>query len=1093
MALILKNLLNEELNENIRAEEASTFNSFKSNLEKLCSIFDPKEREKLKLTEEPLKSKYINPLLETFGYETNLNYMKTDLLVKYGDKHVLVETKNINNSDILTLRNGSLNCRAFYQTVKYYLDLFKEFKEQETNIRRIIITNGKYWFFFGTLDYKISFLSKEFMKFIGVDTLFGPPDKAEDFYKAIETYLTNYPITITAYLLEIDEKKLKDESYLKKLYNIFKPEFLFDIKKESKHELNKNFYNELLYILGLKETDDHKIIKADIPGSLYNLIENQLEFKKKSFSNAEEKNEVIMELIVLWLNRILFLKLFENILYESNGNNEEYKFLTVDKVKRFSDLNELFFEVLAKHPEDRLKGVKEKYEYIPYLNSSLFEIHNIELNYLFISDLPSSGSIEVYSKSILKDKQKQEMCFIEYLLKFLDSYEFSDRTSKKKEIISPAVLGLVFEKINGYKEGSFYTPTDITGKMVYESINNYLLNEVNKKLGVNYQTITFLKSQISKDENIANQVKEILDNITICDPAVGSGHFLVSALDYLLYLNYDLFAPDNIDFKKYKVMYNNYEVEIFETDSNGNLVPFVYRKTNTEDENYKFQKYLFETKKKIIENQLFGVDINPKSVEIARLRLWIELLKNAFYAKESNFKEMQVLPNIDINIVCGDSLTDEKLIKETKLKISFEQLSLLDDKDKKDTKEVLMNYKKLHNQYINSTGKEKSKIKDDFLKIKKQIYNLYGFKEIPKNFISWMAEFPTATLNDDGSFKGFSVVIANPPYIRQEEIKPPDYKNSLVNLYKDVTTTGKSQTKRCDLYVYFINLAYKLLQPEGVCYIITSNKWMRAKYGMALRKFLKENTLLIEIIDYGSKKVFDIPTVDVCIIGFQKTKPEKDHVLNFVNVKSDVDNVKNYIQNNKQSILQQKLSDNVWTLAEDKVLALKEKIEKIGKPLKDWDVKIYYGIKTGFNEAFIIDTETKDKILENCKNEEERKRTEKIIKPVLRGRDIERWRYKWAELWLIGTFPALNLNIDNYPTLKEYLKSFGDRLNQDGKPGHRKKTNNKWFETQDNIAYYPEFEKEKIVWNRITEEIVFSYVEANILCYTNSTLYIAYR
>ncbi|MFN3270920.1 MAG: TaqI-like C-terminal specificity domain-containing protein, partial [Candidatus Kapaibacteriota bacterium] len=180
--------------------------------------------------------------------------------------------------------------------------------------------------------------------------------------------------------------------------------------------------------------------------------------------------------------------------------------------------------------------------------------------------------------------------------------------------------------------------------------------------------------------------------------------------------------------------------------------------------------------------------------------------------------------------------------------------------------------------------------------------------------------------------------------------------------------------------------------------------------------------------------------------------------------------------------------DNVWTLVEDKVLSLKEKIEKIGKPLKDWNVKIYRGVLTGFNEAFIIDTKTRDKILANCKTEEERKRTEEIIKLVLRGRDIERWRYKWAGLWLIGTFPALNLNIDDYPALKEYLKSFGERLNQDGKPGHRKKTNNKWFETQDNISYYPEFEKEKIVWQEIVSEPSFAFDNTGIYCESTSLL-----
>jgi hypothetical protein len=219
----------------------------------------------------------------------------------------------------------------------------------------------------------------------------------------------------------------------------------------------------------------------------------------------------------------------------------------------------------------------------------------------------------------------------------------------------------------------------------------------------------------------------------------------------------------------------------------------------------------------------------------------------------------------------------------------------------------------------------------------------------------------------------------------------------------------------------------------------------------------------LKIIDFSGYRVFE-QTVDTNIILFKKGKPPKGHLVHFVEVKSDVENVIEYINKNWQTIPQEKLSDNAWTLADENVLALKEKIERIGKPLKDWDVKIYRGVLTGFNEAFIIDTGTRNRILANCKDEGERKRTEEIIKPVLRGRDIGKYYYKWAGLWVICTFPSKGIDINKYPALKEYLASFGDRLLQDGKPGHRKKTPHKWFETQDNIAYYHEFEKEKIVW-----------------------------
>jgi len=239
---------------------------------------------------------------------------------------------------------------------------------------------------------------------------------------------------------------------------------------------------------------------------------------------------------------------------------------------------------------------------------------------------------------------------------------------------------------------------------------------------------------------------------------------------------------------------------------------------------------------------------------------------------------------------------------------------------------------------------------------------------------------------------------------------------------------------------------------------------MRAKYGENLRRFLKGNTKVLKLIDFSGYRVF-AQTVDTCIVLFKKEKGEENRVT-FAVVNSDVQNPIEYVKETWNSCLEKKLSSRTWILADEKILALKEKIERIGKPLKEWDVKIYRGVLTGFNEAFIIDTETRDRILANCKTEEERRRTEKIIKRVLRGRVIGRYCYEWAGLWLIGTFPALNLDINNYSSLKEYLASFGERLYQDGKPGHRKKTNNAWFETQDSIAYYHEFEKEKIVYGQ---------------------------
>ena len=186
-----------------------------------------------------------------------------------------------------------------------------------------------------------------------------------------------------------------------------------------------------------------------------------------------------------------------------------------------------------------------------------------------------------------------------------------------------------------------------------------------------------------------------------------------------------------------------------------------------------------------------------------------------------------------------------------------------------------------------------------------------------------------------------------------------------------------------------------------------------------------------------------------------------------------------------------------WVILSAIEQSIKRKIEAVGTPLKDWDIQINYGIKTGCNDAFIISTEKRDEILSNCQSEDERKRTAELIRPILRGRDIKRYGYDWAGLWLIATFPSRHYDIEQYPAVKKYLLSYGiERLEQTGKVHNvdgvsikaRKKTNNKWFETQDSISYWEDFFKPKIVYPNMTKYMPFVYDEANFL--TNQKCFI---
>ncbi|WP_038813626.1 Eco57I restriction-modification methylase domain-containing protein, partial [Campylobacter jejuni] len=527
-------------------------------------------------------------------------------------------------------------------------------------------------------------------------------------------------------------------------------------------------------------------------------------------------------------------------------------------------------------------------------------------------------------------------------------------------------------------------------------------------------------------------------------------------------------------------------------------------------------------KKDIIENNLFGVDINPNSCEITKLRLWIELLKHSFYQSfdDENYHDLKTLPNIDINIKCGNSLVSyfetgkslnhypnikermgkyKRIVKDYKegfytdkshinqeiknLKISFKNFCFA-DKFKKEMKSFNDKCEKYSKKYGNFLAVDDENLKffvsanltlfdfdekeaaKEFANLKKEYDNIFNLES--NHPFEWRFEFPEI-LDDDGNFKGFDLIIGNPPYIRQEELK--ELKPHLAKNYKVYKGTS-------DIYTYFYELGFNVLKDNGVLSYITSNKYTRAGYGEALREFLLKNVKFLEYTDLNGIKVFDSATVDTSILCFEKSK-SKDNKFKYLALSNEILKTCTYdigLYKDFAEFSQNSLSKESFTFSDENTSALKAKIERIGTPLKEWHgLNIYRGILTGYNEAFIITTEKRNEILANCKDEAEKERTAKLIRKMLRGRDIKRYSYEWAGLWVIGTFPSLKIDIEQYPALKQYLSQFLPRIEQSGEKGCRKKTSNKWFETQDNIAYYEEFEKEKIVWNRISSDLCFSY------------------
>ena len=1046
-------------------------------LEKIDELYDKLQTELSEYSRREIKlSIEINKLLEIYNrYDIEPEETNIDIVIKEkGNPNKILaifECKHPNNN-IEMVSQDNFNKKAFHEIIT---NLFYLYKNKKHLPDYLVITNFLQWYIFKTNHIFLELIGEEIIRrtFILDAQAVLPFDNLtkKRIYENLEHYFnTDKGKEVLSRLKSkclfiVLDKNFKFEEFKKSLAIFLSPDILLkEFDPNRGNPLKKDFYNELLYIFGLQEKQINGkpvIVPNNVPGTFYSQIENYLR------TQGENKDfESILELIIVWLNRILFLKLFETKLVEINNSNNYYKFLTIDKITDTAKLNYLFFQVLACPIANR---IDRTFNYVPYLNSTLFEIKEIENELCQISDIMADVEIPYYQHTVLKDNRNRRLRgnikLLEYLFKFLDYYKFSEE-GEEEILISPNVLGLVFEKINGYKDGSYYTPTYITDYMTKEAICSFILSKIKSDLNLDYNNIDDLINMFPRLSNKEREkIQKIIQELTIIDPAVGSGHFLVSALNTLLWLWYKFGMIQT--FGKYDLSFEGGEISYFKDNE-----IFHYTK-NSSQEDLNFQKAIFNAKRHIIENNLFGVDINPKSVEIARLRLWIELLKHCYYITDD---EMQTLPNIDINIKTGDAL----------LGITIDPKPLFVERDNFN----FNRYKELYQKYKEESGKAERK------RILKQLTEMENtIKGDAKNLIFYPLDFPHI-VSEEGI--GFDIVIGNPPYIQLQENN-----GELANLYENI---GYKTFKRTgDIYILFYEKGINLLKKNGILCFITSNKWMKAKYGEKLRKFLKNNTTVLKIIDFSGYRVFE-QTVDTNIILLKNEKPTNQQIVNFVKIKNDVQNVIEYINQNWQTIPQEKFSDNVWTLADEKVLAIKEKIERIGRPLKDWDVRICFGIKTGYNEAFIIDTETRNRILANCKDEEERKRTEKIIKPVLRGRDIGKYYYKWAGLWIIlakfGFYKVAHL----YPAVVEHLSKYENHLKNRGQCKYTRtggKNLNKdyfgqhhWLELDNNPTdeYLKEFEKEKIVWQEIVREPSFAfnntgiYIEATAFLMTGRNL-----
>ncbi|MGT0083675.1 class I SAM-dependent DNA methyltransferase [Helicobacter pylori] len=1055
------------------------------------------------------------------------------ILNENNEVEVIIEFKAIKNPNEF-IKKGDLNVKAFHESLLYYL---RERKGGNNNLKHLILATIKELYIIDADEFEVFNKDKEIKKaFENCHDKKGNDTRTEAFYDACQKHLNELDRSLKYHYIPLKKENLA------LIYQALSPNFLLKIPKYSDaNTLNKDFYEELLYILGLEEQNDKGKILIK-PSRTQNSLSDAL---KKKYKNLDD--EEVMALLIAWNNRILFLRLLESLLI--SFKHFEKPFLTTENFNDFNALNTLFFEVLAKKNNERLSEIKEDkiLQKIPYLNSSLFDKTPLELKGYEIK-LLDNKKLEIYKNSVLKkheDYQKREdLPLLEYFFAFLRLYKFTttpkdikDNTNtSESRLINPSVLGLVFEKLNGYKEGSFYTPSFITSYMCKESIESIVLDKFNQKYikceDLKCEKLEELKNYLknSYKEDKRKEYLQLLLALRVCDPAVGSGHFLVSALNEMVWIAYELGLITSLPLGATLELEND---EILIKISNKS---FIYTRPSSEKEqSHHIQKELFELKKSIIENCLFGVDINPNSCEITKLRLWIELLKYSYYIFENgkNTSNLETLPNIDINIKCANSLISrfnlnddlkkipniKKKIQEYKdlvaqykdpnplfplnktdlinkiqdLKNTF-SITLKDPKTKVELEKTIEKHIKNYNFFAlddkslldgldyfipNLFGTLKLSPKEEeeafasygrIRALRKKLDDALSGREY-QNAFEWRFEFPEV-LDDEGDFLGFDCIIGNPPYIRQEQIK--DLKPLLEKQYHNFYNST------ADIYTYFFALAYHLLREKGFSAFITSNKYARAKYGAKLRELLLKKTTIVSYMELNALKVFESATVDTSIMSFIKQTPPKESEFNYYELTPDD---KNDLKSVHSLLMRQNaLSTESFIFANASFLDLRDKIESVGTPLKDWDIQINYGIKTGANEAFIITTEKREEILNACKTQEERKRTEALIKPILRGKDIKRYSYEWAHLWVINTHNGYTSNlkskippidIEKYPATKAHLDAHWDtiatRCDQGDTPYHLR-----------NCAYLEDFEKEKIVYPETSQGAYFIYENSGI-------------
>lgn len=804
----------------------------------------------------------------------------------------------------------------------------------------------------------------------------------------------------------------------------------------------------LMFVWFIKQKD---LVPDDLfdPERLDHIL---LDFDPQSMTSSNYYQAILQNLFFATLNRPI-----KTISYDKDGK-EVVERRCFAKMKDKPDVKSKYrYEDLFKIGEDKILSL---FEFIPFINGGLFECLDKNktsdgVEQAYYHDGFSRNNTIVGGHFTRRAFIPNKLFFDpeDGIISIFRRYNFTveeNSPSEQQVALDPELLGKVFENLLGVynpetqdtarnQSGSFYTPREIVNYMVDISLQAYLGNTDDVK--------RLFEEDFEYDETQKDFYKEVIDKlkaIKILDPACGSGAFPMGMLNRIVEILQNLHAEGN--------------------------------------------KY--DLKLAIMENCIYGGDIQTIAAQITKLRFFISLICDCKEDKtnpENNFG-IPNLPNLETHFVTADSLIALKRPQQQNL---FEQ----------DVIELQKKLQKVrHEHFMAKTVYQKTKLRDRDRQLRDELIEMLKSDNVIASENAYqMAKWNPYDQNGKSPFfdpkwmfgieDGFDIVIGNPPY-RQLQ----DNKGELAKKYE--SCKYETFNRNGDVYCLFYERGRLFLKTNGYLCYITSNKWMRQGYGKELRGFLTKNTNPLKLIDFGETHVFESATVMTNILLFQNAI--NCHQLESVQIKEDFVapiSLEDYVKQRK-SICNFKNEDS-WVIISENNRNLKSKIESIGVPLNKWSITINYGIKTGFDKAFWINKKKRDEILSWCITEEERIETSNAINPLLRGKDITKYGYNWADVWLICTFPSKKMDIERYPAIKRHLLSFTkERLEQTGRKyivegkevKSRKKTSGQWFELQDSISYWKDFGKPKIIYPETTKFMPFVLDEKGY--YANKTCFI---